>query len=102
MEGTCLDFIDVVRAYFHAKARREVYVELSAEDYVGGMCGLLKRAMYGTRDAAQNWEAEYTEMLQEAGFSQGKYSACVFYHEKRKIRVVVHGDDVTERVRMAS
>ena len=55
----------------------------------------MKKAMYGTRDAAQNWETEYTEMLQEAGFSQGKYSACVFYHEKRKIRVVVHGDDFT-------
>ncbi len=89
MEGMCLDFIDVVRAYFHAKARREAYVELSAEDHEEGMCGLLKRAMYGTRDAAQNWEAEYKEMLQEAGFSQGKYCAYVFYHEQRKIRIVV-------------
>ena len=26
--GMCLDFGDVVRAYFHAKARRRVYVEL--------------------------------------------------------------------------
>ena len=95
MENQCLDFIDVVRAYFHAKARREVYVDLSAEDYVEGMCGLLKKAMYGTRDAAQNWEAEYTEMMVEAGFTQGKHSACVFHHKERKVRVVVHGDDFT-------
>jgi hypothetical protein len=51
--------------------------------------------MYGTRDAAQNWEAQYTEMLTEAGFKQGLYSACVFYHEGRNVRVVVHGDDFT-------
>ena len=50
-----LDFIDVRRVYFHAKARREVYVKLPAEDSEEGMCGRLNKAMYGTRDAAQNW-----------------------------------------------
>ena len=52
--GMCLDFGDVVRAYLHARARRKVYVELSKEDYEEGKCGLLRKAMYGTRDAAQN------------------------------------------------
>ena len=93
--GMCLDFGDIVRAYFHARARRKVYVELSKEDYEEGKCGLLKKAMYGTRDAAQNWELEYTEMMVEAGFKQGLYSACVFYHAEKKVRVVVHGDDFT-------
>ena len=95
MPGMCLDFGDVVRAYFHAKARRKVYVELSKEDYEEGKCGLLRKAKYGTRDAAQNWELEYTEMMTEAGFRQGAYSACVFYHEENNVRVVVHGDDFT-------
>ena len=40
--GLCLDFGDVVRAYFHAKARRKVCVELSKEDFEEGKCGLLK------------------------------------------------------------
>ncbi len=91
----CLVFIDALRADFHAKAKREVYVELSAEDHEESVCGLLKRAMYGTRDAAKSWEAEDTEMLQEAVFSQGNYSARVFYHEQKKIRIVVYGDDFT-------
>ena len=60
-KGMKLDFIDVRRAYFHAKARREVYVKLPAEDSEEGMCGRLNKAMYGTRDAAQNWEYEYIE-----------------------------------------
>ena len=29
----CLDFMDVVRAYLHAKARRDVHVDLPEEDY---------------------------------------------------------------------
>lgn len=40
-EGMKLDFIDVKRAYFHAKARREIYVELPDEDAEEGMCGKL-------------------------------------------------------------
>ena len=49
-----LDFIDVRRAFFHAKCLREVYVELPPEDAEEGMCGILEKAMYGTRDAAHN------------------------------------------------
>ena len=66
------------------KARRRVFVDLLKEDYEEGKCGLLKKSMYGTRDAAQDWELYYTEMMQEAGFRQGSYSACVFYHEQKK------------------
>ncbi len=76
----CLDFIDAVRAYFRAKARRSVYVELPIEDHQEEICGKLQKAMYGTRDAAQDWELERTEIMVEAGLTQGSYSACVFYH----------------------
>ncbi len=34
-----LDFIDVIRPYFHAAARRTVYVELPKEDDEEGKCG---------------------------------------------------------------
>jgi hypothetical protein len=58
--GMKLDFIDVRRAYFHADARRKVFVELPDEDWEEGMCGKLEKSMYGTRDASQNWEEEYS------------------------------------------
>ena len=32
-----------------------VFVELPEEDSEPGMCGKLRKSMYGTRDAAQNW-----------------------------------------------
>ena len=53
--GMKLEFIDVRRAYFRAKARRVVYIRLPMEDNEPGKCGRLLKAMYGTRDAAQNW-----------------------------------------------
>ena len=37
--GMALEFIDVRRAYFHAKARMEIYVQLPDEDWEEGMCG---------------------------------------------------------------
>ncbi len=70
-------------------------MELSAEDFEEGKCGLLKRAVYGARDAAQNWEMEYTEMMVDAGFRQCEHSARVLYHEQKNIRVVVPGDVFT-------
>ena len=93
--GMKLDFIDVRRAYFHATARRELYVRLPEEDGEPGMCGLLHKAMYGTRDAAQNWEYAYVDFMEGRDFVRGKASPCMFYHAQRNIRVVVHGDDFT-------
>ncbi len=73
-----IDFIDVRRAYFHAPALKDVYVELPKEDWAPGKCGKLNKSMYGTRDAAQNWEEEYTSVLVGIGFRRGKASPCVF------------------------
>ena len=93
--GMKLDFIDIRRAFFHARANRPVYVKLPDEEYQPGMCGRLNKAMYGTRDAAQNWEIAYAEFMEEIGFTRGIVSPCVFWHPERELRVVVHGDDFT-------
>ena len=77
-DGKKLLFVDVRRAYFHAKAIREVYVELPKEDEEEGMCGKLEKSMYGTRDAAFNWEAEYSDFMVSIGFKKGNsVSMCI-------------------------
>ena len=75
--GMKLDFIDVRRAYFHAEARRQVFVEVCAEDDVKCMCGELVKAMYGTRDAAQNWEVAYVKFMTTSGSPvEKRHRAC--------------------------
>ena len=67
--------VDVRRAYFYARARRKVYVELPPEDWQAGdeeRCGLLRVSLYGTRDAAQNWEEEFGSTLKGLGLVRGK------------------------------
>ena len=41
------------------------------------------------------WEETYSSVLTDAGFVRGKSSPCVFYHPKRHVTVVCHGDDFT-------
>jgi len=93
--GNKLEFIDVRRAYFHAKARRLVYVKLPEEDNEEGQCGRLIQVMYGTRDAAQTWECEYVEFMEGIGFRRGQSTPCIFWHKEKGIRAVIHGDDFT-------
>ena len=49
---------DVSRAFFEAPASRTVCIELPREspDYAVGVVGLLKKSLYGTRDAAANFK----------------------------------------------
>ena len=70
-----------------------MYVQLPDEDWEEGRCGKLLKSMYGTRDAAQNWGAAYSDFMRSLGFKQGKASPCVFWHPERELRCVVHGDD---------
>ena len=89
---------DVKRAYFYAPATRPVYIIIPAEDHEPGdhdKVGKLNLSLYGTRDAAMNWAAKFTEFLNGIGFETGAASPCNFYNADRQISVTVHGDDFT-------
>ena len=91
----CLMHNDVSRAYFHAKATRKVYVDIAPEDREHGdewRCGRLNLSMYGSRDAASNWESTYAGQMIGMEFNKGKASPCLFDHPIRNIYTVVHGD----------
>ena len=90
-----IDFIDISRAFSQADAVRDVYVELAAADAEPGMCRKLKKSLYGTREAAQNWGQTYSQFMQDAGFARGQSSPCVVWHKERELRCVVHRDDFT-------
>ena len=68
---------DVRRAYFYAEATRELYVELPKEDAEfgrGDKVGRLRLCLYGTRDAALNWQETLSKHLITIGFKRGSDS----------------------------
>ena len=83
--------VDVSPAYFHAKAQRPVLLKLTAEDCSGkdkGEFGLLKKSMYGARDAAGNWERDWQGDLENWGHELGRSSRSLFHNKKKKSRVL--------------
>ena len=88
----------VKRAYFYAKAERIFFIDIPAEDKEAGdenRVGMLNLSLYGTRDAATNWQEEFTNIVVQEGFSRDNASPCNFYHERRNISIIVHGDGFT-------
>ena len=87
---------DVARAYFNAPSLEPTFVEICDEDFEPGdedMCGELLVSMYGTRQAASNWQKCYTNLLLGSGFTRTRASTCIFYHAGRDLDLIVHGDD---------
>ena len=71
-------------------------MKILQEDFEPGdeaRCGLLMQSMYGTQDAAGNWERSYTGTLTEDGCEQGIALPTIFHHEKLELDVFVDGDD---------
>ena len=66
---------DVKRAYFHAAACRELYVEIPREDpdWTPDANGRFNLALYGTRDAAKLWQERVAKHLLSIGFKRGKF-----------------------------
>ena len=57
------------------------------------MVGKLETSLYGTRDAAVNFQEEVAKFMKIIGYTEGKYNPCTYWHEKRKLRTLVHGSD---------
>ena len=95
-DGKNIMLIDISKAYLFALVLdNNIYVDLPPEMAEPNMCGRLKKALYGTRDAAHACEQEYTQTLNCMGFHTGESSTCIVYHDARQFELVVHGDDFT-------
>ena len=50
-------------------------------------------SLYGTRDAAMNWQEEVAREMTRWGFRRGEYNPCPYHHPGLGIMTLVHGDD---------
>ena len=90
-----LAHFDISRAHFMPKARHELYVELFDEDPMKqkGCVKLLLRSMYGTQDASNLWQEDYSGTLAQRGYVPGQSNPAVFLSHRGDGRMLVHGDD---------
>ena len=66
---------------------------LSQEEREKDMVGVLQMSLYGTRDAAANFQAEVRKVMLMFGFAQSAYNPSLYVHERRSLKTLVHGDD---------
>ena len=88
--------LDVKCAFLYGKMKRDVYIELPPEDpdsLSGEFYGKLEKAMYGTRDAPQIWQAVVRETMERLGFQVSVLHPAIYYHREKGIRVIAHVDD---------
>mmetsp|Transcript_61626 Transcript_61626/g.161902 ORF Transcript_61626/g.161902 Transcript_61626/m.161902 type:complete len:376 (-) Transcript_61626:351-1478(-) len=49
--------------------------------------------MYGTQDASAIWQQDWTDCINEGGYSNGKSQPAVFANKEKDARGLCHGDD---------
>ena len=54
--------------------------------------GILRKAIFGTRDAPAVWQRLVRRLMLELGLEASRTSACVYAHRTRGLRVVAHVD----------
>ncbi|CAK0826515.1 unnamed protein product [Prorocentrum cordatum] len=86
--------LDVSRAHFHPKCRRELYIRLPEEDAQAGFVGRLLRTLYGTRDAANAWDEFFNEAIVRREYEVGLSSPCLYYCAAEDSAGWRHGDDL--------
>ena len=66
---------------------------LTKEEEMMDLVGMLDMSLYGTRDAALNFQKEVGKLMGSLGFKTSKFNPSLFHHPKEDIKVLVHGDD---------
>ena len=91
-----LMLLDFKRAFLYGDVERQIFIELPEDDsrrMGGANVGLLRKAMYGTRDAPAVWQRLVRKVLLEQGFESSRTTACLYRHPERHLKVIAHVDD---------
>ena len=91
-----LSFVDVRKAYFNGKPKRNLFMYFPRElGLPPRLVGRQVRCVYGTRGAGKIWEDCRKDCLEDMGLSSGVSPPCCFCHKERDLACVVHRDDFT-------
>ena len=86
--------LDVSPAHFRPPAVREPHITLPEEDATPAMVGQLLRTLYGTRDAAHEWDAFAKKNIAAVEYHVGLSSPCIYVTNTEPSLGWRHGDDI--------
>ena len=69
-------------------------MELPEENALEGHVGKLLRTIYGTRDAAAQWDSFANKVMESQGYETGMSSTCLYKHRSEPSSAWRHGDDI--------
>ena len=77
--------------------RRLLCIELpdedrTREDIENDHVGLLQMSLYGTIDAAANFQEAVKKFMRAAGFRQERYNTRTYHHRELGLKTMIHGD----------
>lgn len=89
--------MDAVTAFLQGDLKEEVYME-QPEVYNDGtnrVC-MLRKSMYGLKQASRQWNIKLSNVLIKAGFKQSKVDSCIYFNiiDKSMTFVAVYVDDL--------
>ena len=90
-----LKLIDFAGAFLYPKLEEKICIEAPHLFGKLGAVLLLKKSLYGLKQASHEWHKALTKALKEIGFTQqpDEIDPCLFYHEKLDIYICTHVDD---------
>jgi hypothetical protein len=90
--------IDFVLAYPQAEVECDLYMEIP-KGFVfehgdrNSHCLLLKRNLYGQKQAGRVWNQYLHDGLIARGFQQSEVDMCLYYHSKHQVNLLIYTDD---------
>jgi hypothetical protein len=83
----------VKTAFLYGDLEEEIYMEIPEGYKNNGKKCLLKKTLYGLRQAPSRWNKKLTKFLKEKGLNQLKSDQCIFKNNTNNLYLAIHVDD---------
>lgn len=85
---------DVNTAFLNGELSEEIYMlqPQGFDDKSGRVC-LLKRSLYGLKQASKDWNRKFTKSIEKLGLIDTDDDPCIFYNKERTVMIGIFLDD---------
>lgn len=84
---------DVKTAFLHGDLEEELYMEQPSGFEKGDFVCLLKKSLYGLKQASRQWNKKVVDFLIKREFQQSTADPCVFINKEKDMYVAIYVDD---------